>query len=482
MASSTKKPNALEFRRQSSSLHYQTFPNVKPPTSRGRPLSPSRSTSYPAEGQSSTGSPDMSGQQDCAGLPAKQLSILAVVALVEQTALNSIMPYLPEMIAQFPGVDPANIGLHVGVILSAFALAQFATKFFWGWLSDRVGRKPVLLIGTTVSALCFFAFGFCTRMWQAVLVQALLGLGNGNQGLVSTCLGEITNRRTQSRVFTYLPVIIGLGGITGPAVGGLLVMDKIPFSGKPNPYPYAPPNLLSAAILVLDAFLIMIFFEETLDGARNMPPLGERVATFFTWAWQFLAASTKPTYLFRRKHRSRSNGEVRHEEGDDSSPPAILPVIGDSALRKKDVLTRDTILLLTTFLIFQLSNCAYGSLYPIFGEAPPPTGRNLKSREIGLSLSYAGGFTMVFQIFFYGKLRDKLGNRASFRLSHLLLVLALTVMPFVGYMDGAGLGQGKVWMWTELGISLVLRTIATVGGLTSAMLMVNLSAFASWGG
>jgi ATP/ADP translocase len=79
----------------------------------------------------------------------------------------------------------------------------------------------------------------------------------------------------------------------------------------------------------------------------------------------------------------------------------------------------------------------------------------------------------VFQIFFYGKVREKLGNRASFRISHFLFVISFLIMPFVGYPNRSGFGQGAVAVWAALGLSLILKTVATVGGLTSALLMVS---------
>src|SRR2546421_3839640 len=138
-------------RRKSSTIHYQTFP-TNPPQSRGRP--PSQSP----DGSSNGDSPfrhDSSHHNGESPLPKRQLAILAVIALAEQTALNSISPYLPERTADFPGVDPDRVGLYVGLIASAFALAQFTTNFFWGWLSDRIGRKPVILLGTISTAICF---------------------------------------------------------------------------------------------------------------------------------------------------------------------------------------------------------------------------------------------------------------------------------------------------------------------------------------
>ncbi|KAK0110011.1 hypothetical protein ONS95_002673 [Cadophora gregata] len=485
-------------RRKSSTPHYQTFP-TPPPKSRGRPpISPSSTSSVGFDGSHNDGHQShpngglADNEHSKSPLPKKQLAILAVIALAEQTALNSISPYLPEMTSTFPEVDVGQIGLYVGTIASSFALAQFATNFFWGWLSDRVGRKPVVMLGTALTAGCFVAFGFCRTLWQAVLVQALMGLVNGNQGVISTCLGEITDRSNQSKAFVYLPVIYGIGGITGPAVGGLLVMQDNPFrKGTKNPYPYLLPNLFSATILVIDLVLTGFFLEESLEEAKDLPPLKDRVGNLFSWIWQFTGASHRPTYLRAHfghqdsRHRTGLDGLDSEEETDnESETQSLLSMRGffahnDSQLTSKEVLNRDTILLLCTYLVFQLSNISYNSLYPIFASSPQPTGRNLSPEEIGLSLSFAGIVTIVFQVGIFGKLKEKMGNRATYRAGLFLFFISMLLMPWVGYKDSKplfGLANGKVWLWVELGFVLLVKTVAAVGGLTSALLLITNSA------
>ena len=427
--------------------------------------------------------------------------MLAVIALAEQTALNSISPYLPEMASSFPEVDPAEVGMYVGLIASAFALAQFATNFMWGWLSDKIGRKPIILLGTLLTAAGFVMFGFCRTLWQAILVQAFMGLVNGNQGVVSTCLGEITDRSNQSRAFKYLPVIYGVGGITGPIVGGLLVSRQNIFNpDKPNPYPYLLPNLFSAAVLMVDLVLTMIFLEESLECAQEMQPLPKRMRSLFTWMWQF-TSSHRPTYLRRGKKQQKTNGyrpvpngnisedaenpdDEDVDEHDEIDVPlsSLLPGNPSEHLSKSDVFTRDTILLLVTFLIFQLVNISYNSLYPVFAQASPPTGRSLNPEEIGISLAFAGFVTILFQIGIFGTLREKIGNKITYRAGLAGFVIAFILMPWVGYKDGSTDGthdpttMGQVWLWVELGVVLIIKTIAAVGGLTSALLLITNSA------
>lgn len=158
--------------------------------------------------------------------------------------------------------------------------------------------------------------------------------------------------------------------------------------------------------------------------------------------------------------------------------PQMMPTT-NSELQRKDVLTRDTILLLVTYLIFQLSNISFNSLYPVFASADPPIGRGLDPEEIGLSLAFAGAVTIIFQVGLFGKLRDKMGNRLTYRAGLGLFVVAYLLMPFVGYKKESqgeiGLSSGIAWLWTEIGVVLLIKTVAAVGGLTSALLLVYLS-------
>ena len=123
--------------RRMSSYHYQTFPTaIAPPSSRGRPpLSAKSSSLSPSQAGVASGSSSLrSGNAGNGGghgsgpahtpIPTRQLIVLAVISLAEQTALNSISPYLPEMATTFPEVDTGKAGLFVGIIASSFAAAQ----------------------------------------------------------------------------------------------------------------------------------------------------------------------------------------------------------------------------------------------------------------------------------------------------------------------------------------------------------------------
>jgi MFS family permease len=410
--------------------------------------------------------------------------VLALIALCEQTAFNSISPYLPDMASSFPEAKTGMVGVYVGLIGTAFAVAQLVTNYFWGWLSDRIGRRPVILLGTVLTAVCFVAFGFCGTLWQAVAVQALMGVVNGNQGLVSTCLGEITDKSNQSKAFTYLPVLYGIGGVTGPLVGGLLVFRQNPFNNaEPNPYPYLWPNLLSAAILGLDFVVALIFLEESLEDADTLPTFGKKIRDLFAWLWQMTSLGKRPRtirpgdHLPYRMIREQSVDADEHDSELDSASEASADHQGHESLTRSELLNRDTILLLLTYLIFALCNIAFNALFPIFSQAAPPIGRGLTPSEIGLAQGFAGVVTIIFQICIFGQLRNKMGNRWSYRAGLFGFVVSFILMPFIGYKGDdtrkTGVTGKTAFMAIELCLVLLVKTVAAVGGLTSALLLVT---------
>lgn len=92
----------------------------------------------------------------------------------------SIFPYIYYMILSFNVTsEERQISIYVGLVTSAFAFAEFSTGVVWGKLSDRVGRKPVLLTGLAGTCLSMLVFGFAPNLPIALLGRALGGLLNG---------------------------------------------------------------------------------------------------------------------------------------------------------------------------------------------------------------------------------------------------------------------------------------------------------------
>lgn len=108
----------------------------------------------------------------------------------------SIFPYVYFMIKDFHITkDESSISVYAGMVTSAFAFAEFSSGIVWGKLSDKIGRKPVLLTGLAGTALSMLIFGFAPSLPVALLARALGGLLNGYAfplASESPCVGEVT--------------------------------------------------------------------------------------------------------------------------------------------------------------------------------------------------------------------------------------------------------------------------------------------------
>jgi len=102
-----------------------------------------------------------------------------VVRFAEPLALTSVFPYLPEMIQSF-GVEKDQVAKWAGLTGAVFSIAQSITAVPWGWASDRIGRKPSILIGLTCTMICFNFWGMSTSLPMAITVRAIQGGSNGN--------------------------------------------------------------------------------------------------------------------------------------------------------------------------------------------------------------------------------------------------------------------------------------------------------------
>lgn len=114
------------------------------------------------------------------GQVSNTLDFVALCRICEPIAFMSIFPYIYYMVLSFNITrDERQAAIYAGMVTSSFALAEFSASVFWGRLSDRVGRKPVLLTGLAGTGISMLVFGFARNLPVALLARALGGILNG---------------------------------------------------------------------------------------------------------------------------------------------------------------------------------------------------------------------------------------------------------------------------------------------------------------
>jgi DHA1 family tetracycline resistance protein-like MFS transporter len=182
--------------------------------------------------------------------------VMLLVVFVDLLGFGVIIPLLPYYGEHF-NASPAMIT----TLLSTYSAMQLISGPFWGRLSDRIGRRPVILVSVTASMLAYLWLSSADALWMLFAARALQGLGGGNISVAQAYIADVTTPANRSKGMGGLGAALGFGFVIGPALGGFL-------SGSdPEHINAAAPSLVSAAFSGLALLLALTLLKESLSPA-----------------------------------------------------------------------------------------------------------------------------------------------------------------------------------------------------------------------
>lgn len=204
-----------------------------------------------------------------------KLLILFVTAFVDMVGLTMIVPLLPYYATDF-GADAAT----VGVLVSAFSVAQLAVSPVWGRVSDRYGRRPAILAGLLITAAAYVLFAFAGSVPALLAARLVQGVGGGTIGVVQAYVADVSSPEQRTKSLGWLSAITSLGAVAGPAVGSLLVsLGGLEFVGLGA----AGISLLVA--LFAWGYLTESYRHPTSGGVSGMPTTGRAAIAHVLARW-----------------------------------------------------------------------------------------------------------------------------------------------------------------------------------------------------
>ncbi len=146
------------------------------------------------------------------------MAILFITVVIDLIGFGIVLPLLPSYAAGFHAGDMA-----IGLLVASFSLMQFIFAPRWGRLSDRIGRRPVLLIGLCGSAGSYLLFALAGNYWVLLLSRVLAGGMGATVNVAQAYLADITPPERRSHAMGLIGAAFGLGFVLGPAIAGLTV-------------------------------------------------------------------------------------------------------------------------------------------------------------------------------------------------------------------------------------------------------------------
>ena len=150
--------------------------------------------------------------------PAARLLVLFVTAFVDMVGLTMIVPLLP-----FYATELGASATVVGLLVSAFSVAQLVVAPVWGSFSDRYGRRPAILAGLLLTSCAYVIFAFAGSVLVLLLSRLVQGLGGGTIGVVQAYVADASPPEERTKSLGWLSAVTSLGAVAGPAFGSVMI-------------------------------------------------------------------------------------------------------------------------------------------------------------------------------------------------------------------------------------------------------------------
>ena len=312
--------------------------------------------------------------------PVKPLHILMLTMFIDLAGFAMFIPLLNYIVAELGGSI-----LTVGLLITAFSLAQFACLPAWGRLSDRIGRRPVIMLGLGGAAVAYAVFGLADpalglsddrRLLLGVLFlsRIMLGVMSANYAAAYAYVADVTPPEERAQGMGMPGVAFGLGFVCGPVLGGLL-----------GQWGFWLPAFFGSGLALLNLYC----------------------------AWRWLPESLPPDHVVR---------------------PRVSP---GEALRETLAYLRQPRLGLL-LVIFTLYLLAFSIIFGTFVEFSKER-IGLPVRLSGVLFAYMGGVSIVTQGGLVGPAVRRCGEAWTSRVGALLMLFGMGYIPYTTTIEGVAL-------------------------------------------
>ena len=187
----------------------------------------------------------------------RAVAFILITMLIDAMGIGLILPVMPNLIREVTGGDLSQAAVWGGVLATAFAVMQFLFGPLLGNLSDRFGRRPVILVSLAVLAVDYLVMGLAHAIWLLLIVRVVGGIAAATQATANAFMADISTQDEKAARFGLIGAAFGVGFVLGPIIGGLL-----------GEYGTRAPFYAAAALAFANLAFGFLVLPETLRRAR----------------------------------------------------------------------------------------------------------------------------------------------------------------------------------------------------------------------
>jgi len=345
------------------------------------------------------------------------LATVFLVVVIDLLGFGIILPLLPFYAQEF-----AASAVMIGLLYSVYSFMQLIFSPIWGSWSDRIGRRPIMLLSTFGAVIAYIVFGLAESLGVLFFSRVIAGIMGGNISTAQAYIADVTDSANRARGMGLIGAAFGIGFVIGPATATALIHPTFhemvanagftEFAAWMGENRYALPGFF-AAFLSFCSFLMVLFkLPETVDTSKPREKVFRRPSVLTPKFWRLL----------------------KDQKGKSARGYLIPLVIG--------------------FFLLSFGESSLYSAFPLFAESQ----LNMTAEQVGIQFFYIGIIAVIVQGFLIKSLTNTFSEEKLFMVGNILMVIGLGLIPFSTSMLTLAIFLGLM----ALGKSLNTPTITSL--------------------
>lgn len=345
------------------------------------------------------------------------LATVFLVVMIDLLGFGIVLPLLPFYAQEF-----AASAVMIGLLYSVYSFMQLIFSPIWGGWSDRIGRRPIMLLSTFGAVIAYILFGIAESLSLLFFSRIVAGTMGGNISTAQAYIADVTDPENRARGMGLIGAAFGIGFVIGPALATALIHPAfhefvanrgfIDTAAWMSENRFALPGFF-AAFLSFCSFLMVLFkLPETVDTTKKRENVYRRPSVFTPKFWRLLS-----------------------EQKGKSARGYLIPLI-------------------IGFFLLSFGESSLYSAFPLFAEAE----LGMSAEEVGIQFFYIGIIAVIVQGFLIKPLTNIFAEEKLFMVGNVLMVIGLALIPLAQNMLMLALFLGLM----ALGKSLNTPTITSL--------------------